>query len=168
MKCINARQKLTLHISQDLPQEQTERLEQHLNDCATCRAFRDELVLQRELMAKLNAPPVPELNVAGIIQKHDPTALGPLTWRQRLAGFVVASLIVTFILAWTWESIPSDENTLLTQLPQHVTMMPVVSSTPQVPTVQPDPASESKVETSPTVITLYTDDPDVVIHWFGD
>lgn len=171
MKCGNAQRQLTLHVSGDLPSDKAVLLERHLDGCKRCCAFRDELALQRELLAELNATPVvvPEPDFARIIQKHDRLALGGLSWRQRFAGLVVASLTLAICVAWTWAPEPAQETTRLSKLAP----MPQVEST--VTHAVEKPAETAKPElvdaaedAPPTVMKLYTDDPDVVIYWFGD
>ncbi len=167
MKCANAKHQLTLHVSEDLPDHKAAKLSEHLAECAGCRAFHEELRLQRELMTKLNVEPETVPDFAAIIARHDMGGFGPLRWRQRFAGLVVASIVLAISVAIPWQRDTLPEQTHLTQLNTTPPSAPDITLAVQSNPPADDAPELTEVQPA-TMMKLYTDDPDVVIYWFGD
>lgn len=167
MKCESAQRKLALHVTGDLIERDAQRVDAHIRNCIACDHYRLELMAQLNDLSVLREPDTPELDVARIVERGQRASGFEWIWGRR--GVVVALILLAFAVGML--SIPEDEPerevTMLTKLsPAEFT----IGDTTRVdaPQLEVVPAVERETPEASTLIKLYTDDPDVVIYWFGD
>jgi predicted anti-sigma-YlaC factor YlaD len=176
MNCAEWREKIALFTGADLPADEAVAVEAHLSVCDGCRAFEQELSETRAMLLSMRT--VDETDVA-IVRSN---VLSKLQGRPRRSVFAwmpyaaaAAVVVLMFDLAM-WRT-PAVEKRPLAGARGSVpaaTSAPtrLVAETPKQavrvakrkPRVRPQP----KPAAEPMVVTLFTDDPDVVIVWITD
>ena len=178
MNCAGWHEKLALFSGGDLAANEAAAVEAHLAKCAECRVFEQGLTETREMLLSLRA--VDETEVAAMRSR----VFRQLRERKRpamLAWLPYAAAIAALVFGTTlWRSRverPVREARVVPAKAAVVDAPPVVAPAGRAivrakqvrrTRLKPAPALVPVEETEPTVVTLYTDDPDVVIVWITD
>jgi hypothetical protein len=172
MSCVEWQEKIALFTGADLPADEAPAVEAHLSECAECRTFKRELSETRAMLLSMRT--IDEADVA-VVRSKVVGELGTRCRRPLLAWLPYAAAVAVFIFGMTmWRAGSLSKPPLnhargsLVSIPKEPSasangggLRPVARRKPQVKP-RPKPATE------PTVVTLFTDDPDVVIVWITD
>lgn len=143
----------------------------HLAQCPSCRALREQLLLDQDDLRQLASQPLPPQALDQLhtrVMAQIPTRR--FAWRIPLA--IAAAAIATFVPAWMLRPSASPpvrvEQAAVVQTPPKPRVVPppvaqtpkrVAARTPRLPSPPRRPDLMLKIETS---------DPDVVIYWSID
>jgi anti-sigma factor RsiW len=179
MNCAEWQEKIALFTGADLPADEALAVEAHLSVCDECRGFERELSETRAMLLSMRT--IDEADVATVRSN----VLSELRERPRRSVFAwmpyaAAAAVIVLVFGLTMWRTPNARITppLTPPLPHGRGSQTAVAKEPRAlasggvvarvakrkPRVKPEP----KPETEPTVVTLFTDDPDVVIVWITD
>lgn len=164
MTCESMKEKIALHATGDLPSKDASIVEQHLDSCAACQTVFDEMKTLHHQLGRLDEMDVPAIHARAILDAAEITPARSRSWRVPAMATAVAAVLLIAI------TLQADRNTrtpLQFQLTKATQSAPIIQ-TPS-PT-QPDLtlAAEAPHKDASIMVKLYTDDPDVVIYWWGD
>jgi predicted anti-sigma-YlaC factor YlaD len=173
MNCAESQEKIALFTGADLPADEAVAVEAHLSVCADCRAFEQELSEARVMLLSMRS--VEESDVAAVRSR----VLGELqtrkvrsifAWMPYAAAAGVAALM--FGLAIEWRTPPTEPRAsaigVVVTPTEPRASASVRVATKRVAKRKPRIKPEAQRPAEPTVVTLFTDDPDVVIVWIAD
>jgi hypothetical protein len=176
MNCAEWQEKIALFTGADLPADEAVAVETHLSGCENCREFERELSEARAMLLSMRT--VDDADVATVRSN----VLGELQRRRRRSVFgwmpyaaAAAVLVLVFGLA-LWRTPNSEPRASASEGAKALKTEPraLASGSDITRPVkrklrarrQPEPKPEAPHE--PMVVTLFTDDPDVVIVWITD
>ena len=163
MKCIQMREHITLYLSDDLSSDHIIDLHAHLETCDACQNYQREMREMMDDMQQLNSLEMPSDLLSGIQEAILPELVAGSkkhweAWKSYSLAAVALVLIVLGVL------IPKGIET--PALPEVKIAEEIVDETQ--PMEDLTLASTAPNEESSVIVKLYTNDPDVVIYWFGD
>jgi hypothetical protein len=176
MNCTEWQERVALFVGADLPVDEEAAVEQHLAACGDCRLLEQELSQSRAVLLSLRTINDDDLsvvrsNVLGALQKRK--------HRMVPAWLPYAAVIAALVIGWTiWpprapvsDSRGPQKSSGTARIsrpsePARSARAPQKSVRAARVNKRRAPAPAPKPE--PTVVTLYTDDPDVVIVWITD
>lgn len=156
------KEKIALYMTGDLPLRDVSNLERHLENCATCQTYREEMTDQLHQLLRLQDLHTPAMDRNAILNAVAETSPEPMRWC--VPAMIASMAAVLLLIAMGLRSKPDAIVPLefhLTQATQFIDPQPA----PQSRLTQTAGAPEENVS---VMVKLYTDDPNVLIHWFGD
>jgi anti-sigma factor RsiW len=177
MNCALWQERIALFSGGDLAADDALFVERHLTECAECRAFAESLSETRTMLLSLRS--VDEEQVAavrmGVLHRiQSPRTPAILAWLPYAAAIAALAFGIAF---WRARVEPPVRVAHVAPPPvaefEHPLVAPVEKKAAPPkrvrrvrPTIRPPQVPVN--ETEPTVVTLYTDDPDVVIVWITE
>jgi anti-sigma factor RsiW len=164
MNCAEWQEKIALFTGADLPGDEAAAVEAHLGACAECRAFEQELSSVRAELLSLRS-----VDDADLVRLRS-NVIGQLSARRRSIIPMLlpyAAAIAMLFFGWTmWRPAVDPPPPVVAQLqPPMAALVPAKHARPVRHVARKKAPVE---EQTSTVVTLYTDDPDVVIVWITD
>jgi hypothetical protein len=139
-------------------------LDQHLNECVSCRAFAEEIAANRAALQSLEIPPVAldavRSRVLAEIRSRERRSRW-WTWPAAMAA--CAALVCALFILPRFRNPAPPQPIEFAKTPhlEHWTV-----SEPARPTTRVRPATVANRE--PLVVKMLTNDPDVIIVWLVD
>jgi len=176
MNCLDWEERIALEAGGDLPATEVSAVEQHLAACSECRAFRDALSGNLELLRQAHQAPIAEAQLAAVRARVMAEVTRPPRWRWVWLGGLAAAAVTAMLLV-------ALRPARVVELP-HVAVC--VPPAPAPPVLRPLPRGGGSVaarfpsrdrkgavlasasEPEPLVVKMITTDPDVVIYWIAD
>jgi hypothetical protein len=160
MNCEMMKEDIALYATGDLPGCQVSAIEHHLSFCDSCRAYCEEMLELTTSVAALQSVDTPQLNTASILEAIEEPGRGKWAWRvPALAGLAATALFMASFF-------PNEE---ATDTPTEFQLTQTTVSTFETATKPELMMTSETADDSPSLmVKLYTEDPDVVIYWFGD
>ena len=137
-------------IARDASENERE-IEAHTEACEDCRAYRDDMAAIGATLNRMKQVEPPDGSLTRVhahlyeYAERRRRRVGAL----RLGGVAALTLLV---IAGVWTSRP----------------MPETSTNSQIAKQTIDAPAQPADDAPPMIVKLYTDDPDIVIYWFGD
>jgi len=162
MNCGRFESMIALDVEGDLPVRQAMRLAQHLENCADCRQFAEEMRASQAWWKSIRreAPPA---SVLAEVRWRKPGRMIPWPFLRWVPLAVTAGLFLAMLagmMSRRPELVPPKLQ-IAAAVPMPPTL-PVVRVNPPVRKRPPKPKPE------PLLVKLVTDDPEVVIYWLVD
>lgn len=115
MDCSQARDSVSSVADDEATREERHELELHLETCASCRHYADNVrLLDRQLRVR-PAEPVPDL-VAAVVTRARPARLGRGGWLRPALAWVAAVMLVQSLPALLFGSVPGTDEHLARHL----------------------------------------------------
>ena len=162
MNCAEWQKKIALFTGADLPADEAFAVENHLSICDECRAVERELAETRAMLLSLRC--VDDQHLAGVRSN----VLDQLRRPKKYLWLPYAAAIAIFVFAFALRQRPTTPAPPVPPRPVGQTV-PSATRVPARETIKTKWARpKPKPKSEPTVVTLFTDDPDVVIVWITD
>jgi len=168
MNCAEWQEKIALFTGADLPEDEAAAVEAHLAVCDECRAFDEEISNVRAELLSLRA-----VDDAELVRLRS-NVIGLLSTRRRFHVAMLlpyAAVLAMLLFGWTlWQPAAGPPAPYVAKVePPAMAFVRGARNTELVRPARrvarkPPPVEDAE----PTVVTLYTDDPDVVIVWITD
>jgi anti-sigma factor RsiW len=164
MNCREFEGRIALHVGGDLDAGETTHVIEHLDVCAPCRRFADQLRRDRDALVLLAGEILPDSAYAavrrGVMEQVRPDRRRWPIWAAAAAALVCATLALSILWQRTTAIVPAPP-------------MPSVAVKAELPPYPPAPPPRRKrvVATSPQpqlVVKIVTDDPNLVIYWISE
>jgi anti-sigma factor RsiW len=169
MNCAEWQEKIALFTGADLPEDEAAAVEAHLAGCEECRAFDQEISNVRAELLSLRT-----VDDAELVRLRS-NVIGQLSTRRRFNVAMLlpyAAVVAMLVFGWTlWRPAVGPPPPYAAQVqPPAMAFVRGVKNTEAAKPVRPARREARKAAPAeePTVVTLYTDDPDVVIVWITD
>jgi hypothetical protein len=177
MNCDRWQERIALFTGGDLALNETALVEAHLGECAECKAFERSLSETRAMLLSLRDVDESQVKAvrSGVLrqlqERRRPAALSWISYAAAIAALAFG------ITLWRSRVEPragvarvAARELVAVQPPVIVPVEKRAAPAKRVRHVRPKPApaAVSAQDAEPTVVTLYTDDPDVVIVWITD
>ena len=162
MNCGRFENMIALDVEGDLPVRQAARLTQHLEICAGCRQFAEEI---RESQAwwkslKLEAPPA---SVVAEVRWQKPGQTIPWPWLRWAPLAVTAGLFLAMLA-----EVVSRRPDLVPPKLKIAVVNAIPPAVPVARAIAPVRKRRRSPKPEPFLVKLVTDDPEVVIYWLVD
>jgi predicted anti-sigma-YlaC factor YlaD len=170
MNCSEWEQRIALAAGGDLERAEAVEVETHLAGCADCRSFAEEIAAVRDDLSSFRAVEDAAVGEARVIVME--------TLRHRRAVTlslvkIAAAAIACLVFGWTLlpsreVAVPARPKTIAAETPRHVEVQRPVVRQAAVRKHRPPRPPQVARAVQPTIVKIFTDDPDVVIVWIAD
>jgi predicted anti-sigma-YlaC factor YlaD len=170
MSCSEWEQRIALAAGGDLDRAEAAEVETHLAGCADCRSFAEEIAAVRDDLSSFRA--VDDASVAEVRA----LVMGRLRSRRAATLSLVkiaAAAIACLVFGWTLlpsrdVATPARPKMIAAETPRQVEARPPVVRQAAVRKHRPTQPPQVAPAVEPTIVKIFTDDPDVVIVWIAD
>ncbi|MFP6581784.1 MAG: hypothetical protein VCD00_04440 [Candidatus Hydrogenedentota bacterium] len=166
MRCESMKEKIALYATGDLPSKEVSNVEHHLNSCVACEMYHEEMRGLADELQTLSTMDVPGLNTAAVFDALEQPVNHSRSWRVPAVVSAFAALLIVSSLLRPDVLNDTPVEIKLTKTVPAETVQHLEAAAPVIPDAEF--ASDLVQDVPSTKIILYTDDPNVVIHWFGD
>lgn len=171
MNCLQMRDHITLYLSDDLSSQDTAIVQTHLKTCDSCQAYHADMREMMDDLQHLHTMDVPSGSLSHLQAKVMTTLDAPSTkraWLRPSLALGTAALVAIVIGVSFVKNIDSPAPSEWTQALAPESIVTREKPNEQTATKRITLAATTPEKAPPLIVKLYTNDPDIVIYWFGD
>lgn len=169
MNCEQWQLAIALDVEGDLPETEGVALREHLEICAGCRLFAEEMKASQETLHSLAEEGVPVMAVhARVMEQVAPRRR--VGWLWGLAAVAVMAVLVLAGVRMVWRQepvVPPPSVQIATVPPPAIAFTPPARPLFRAAVHHVRPVAAS-APAQPLKIKMFTSDPNVVVYWLVD